>query len=496
MSVPFGSVEMSIIAKMVAVFKNTMHALERSIVGVEDDTRFPWRVGGALYAAAFGLQFVFLRAYFWDDWVYYASRSKNETIDFFSSFGFVPLHGFIQVNLLNRNPTLFHLLTFLFFFLGGVLVFKILRTIVYLSAQQSRMITLFLLVLPINSARVSMMVFMYSYSLLFFLIGWYLLTCHQAKLIRLSSALFFLVSFSTLSLLPFFLLPVTHLYIQLRKHSVDIRAMFTCFAFALIAPAYWYLTRTILSPNSSARLNYLTPTFSGICRAFVLMTLLLIGVRWSLSQKSDANEDFRRQILWFGAFTTGCGAFAYVTSGRLVDLSEWMLNFVPRESDWDSRHQLLLGLGLSLVIVGLLGPLNTAFKRSAATVCLLLCVSLNVLFMQSYYLDSLKQKEILQLFQRSADINESNVIMIEDNATVFNARGRGVRSYEWEGMLRSLFGNDGKKVIGSTFIDCGTPGTIIPDSRAIISATNGRMRALLTRSIGLQISVTKIKPCD
>ena len=486
---------MSIIVKIVGVLKNPMHALGRGIVGFEGDTRFPWRVGGALYVAAFGLQFVFLRAYFWDDWVYYAYRTKNETTDFFSSFGFVPLHGLIQVDLLNRNPAAFHLLTFLFFFLAGVLVFKILRTIVYLSAQQTRMITLFLLVLPINSARVSMMVFMYSYSLLFFLIGWYLLTCTQAKLLRLSSTLFFLASFSTLSLLPFFLLPVTHLYIQLRKHSVDLRAMSTCFILALIAPTYWYLSRTILAPDSSARLNYLTPTFSGICRAFVLMTLLLIGVRWSLLQKSDANVDFRRQVLWFGLFTIGCGAFAYVTSGRLVDLSEWMLNFVPRESDWDSRHQLLLGLGLSVVIVGLLGPLNTSFKRSAATFCLLLCVSLNVLFMQSYYLDSLKQKEILQLFQLSSEINESKVIMIEDNATVFNARGRVVRSYEWEGMLRSLFGNDGKKVVGSSFIDCGAPGSIIPDTRAIISATNGRMRAMLTRSIGLQMSVTEIEPC-
>jgi hypothetical protein len=226
------------------------------------------------------------------------------------------------------------------------------------------------------------------------------------------------------------------------------------------------------------------------------MTPLLIGVTRSLSKKSGANQDFRKQILWFGAFATGCGASAYVTSGRLVDVSEWMLNFVPRGSDWDSRHQLLLGLGLSVVIVGLFGPLNTTFKRSAVIVCLLLCVSLNVLFMQSYYLDSLKQNETLQLFQSSSEVRESKVIMIEDNAKVFNARGRGVRSYEWEGMLRSLFGSDNKKVIYATYVDCGSPGAIIPDVRAIISSTNGRMRALLTGKIDLQMSVEKIKPCD
>ena len=491
-----GAVEMSGLTKVATVFTKPFRALERSIIGAEGDTRFPWRVGGALYIASFGLQLVFLQAYFWDDWTVYASRSKSETSDFFSSMGFGPLHSIIQVDLLHRSPTLVHLLSLLIFFLCGVLVFNILRTIAYLSAQQSRMITLFFLVLPINSARVAMIVFNYSYSLLLFLFGWYLLTCHKAKLVRLTSTLFFLASFSTLSLLPFFFLPVTHLYLQLRRQSVDRRAMFTCFTFAMIAPLYWYLSRTVLAPASSARLNYLTPTFSGICRAFILMTLLLIGITRSLSEKSAAREDFRKQILWFGAFATGCGAFAYITSGRLVDLSEWILNFVPRGSDWDSRHQLLLGLGFSVVIVGLFGPLNTAFKRSAVTVCLLLCVSLNVLFMQSYYLDSLKQKETIQLFQGSSGVKEANVIMIKDNAVVFNARGRGVRFYEWEGMLRSLFDNENKKVIYATYIDCGVPGTVTPDTRAIINATNGRLRALLTGKIGLQISVEKIKPCD
>ena len=272
--------------------------------------------------------------------------------------------------------------------------------------------------------------------------------------------------------------------------------MLTCFMFAMIAPMYWHFSRTVLAPATSARLNYLTPTFSGITRAVILMTLLFIGVVWSLLQKSSTNEDFRNRTLWLGAFATGCGAIAYITSGRLVDLSEWMLNFVPRGSDWDSRHQLLLGLGLSVFIVGLFGPLNTSFKRSAVMVCLLLCVSLNVLFMQSYYLDSLKQKEAIQLFQDSSEVKESNVIMIEDTAAVFNARGRGVRYYEWEGMLRSLFGDENKKVVYAAYIDCGAPGTIIPDTRATINATNGRLRALLTGKIGLRISVEIIKPCD
>ena len=112
-----GAVKMSRITKVATVLTKPFRALERSIVGTEGDTKFPWRVGIALYLASFGLQLVFLQAYFWDDWTVYASRSKSETSDFFSSMGFGPLHSIIQVDLLHRSPTLVHLLSLLIFFL-------------------------------------------------------------------------------------------------------------------------------------------------------------------------------------------------------------------------------------------------------------------------------------------------------------------------------------------------------------------------------------------
>ena len=486
---------MGTLSKLNIAICRAKQSIGHLIIGDKNDSRFPWIAGSALYLVAFGVQLFFLRSYFWDDWAIYPAQPKKVTLDFFTSTGFGPIQGLIQVGLFQRSPVFIHLASFVLFFIGGYLLFKILRTIEYLCLRQTRLITLFFLVLPINSARVSMITFNYSYSLIFFFLGWYLLTCHKKRLIRLSASLFFLASFSTLSLLPFFFLPVTHLYIQIRKQVVDKRALAVSFGFALFAPAYWLVSRTLIQPSSEDRLNYLTPTFSGICRAFLLMTVLLIGVMISFQKRHDTVENARTRMLWVGAFIVGCGAFAYISSGRLVDTSEWMLNFVPRSSDWDSRHQLLLGLGISVFFVGLLGPVETAFKRSVVIVSLLMCVSLNLIYMQSYYLDSLKQKETLELFGSSSKIKESNVIMIDDQAKLFNARGRGIRSYEWEGMLRTLFGDENIKVIYTTYIDCGVPGTIIPDTRAVISATNGRLRALLTRKIGLQISVEKISPC-
>jgi len=53
-----GAVEMSGTAKVVTIFTKPFRALEHIIVGVEGDSRFPWRAGGVLYLASFGLQLV------------------------------------------------------------------------------------------------------------------------------------------------------------------------------------------------------------------------------------------------------------------------------------------------------------------------------------------------------------------------------------------------------------------------------------------------------
>ena len=77
-------------------------------------------------------------------------------------------------------------------------------------------------------------------------------------------------------------------------------------------------------------------------------------------------------------FALALGASAYIASGRLVDISEWMLNFVPRASGWDSRHQLLLGLGIALFVSTLLMTIERAIRTRAFVVFVAISVILNV----------------------------------------------------------------------------------------------------------------------
>jgi hypothetical protein len=178
-----------------------------------------------------------------------------------------------------------------------------------------------------------------------------------------------------------------------------------------------------------------------------------------------------------------------------VDVSEWMLNFVPRASDWESRNQLLLGIGLALLITGLVGPIDSKFKKRAVTVLLGSCVFLNFTFMQGYMLDAKKQEEVIHLLSNSDIVREGRVIMINDLAVRYNARGRLVRTYEWDGMLNRAFGETNYKSVNYEYIDCSNSENPVPDVLVTIDSSNGRFKSLLTSKIGINMTATKISPC-
>jgi len=200
-------------------------------------------------------------------------------------------------------------------------------------------------------------------------------------------------------------------------------------------------------------------------------------------------------MIALGSVLITLGAFPYITSGRLVDVSEWMLNFVPRASDWESRNQLLLGIGLALLITGVVGPIDSKFKKRAITVLVGSFVFLNFTYMQSYLLDAKKQDEVIHLLSNSDIVREGHLIMINDLAVRYNARGRLVRTYEWNGMLNRAFGETNYKSAYYEYIDCSNSEIPVPDVLVTIDSSNGRFKSLLTNHVGINIIATKISPC-
>ena len=458
---------------------------------------FPWKLALSSYLLSYCFIFLFLKSYFWDDWYLYFTFSGDGTKKLLDGFGLSPWHGLLQVDVLNSRPELFRLITIVCFFLSGWCLFHILKTVKFLTAYQVKLITILFLVLPINSARVSMITFAYSYSFLFFFLAWYLLVTKRFLVVRALSVPLFLMSFSTLSFLVFFAVPCANLLY--RNFSIanpnKKRAYLSTVLLAALSPVYWVVNRRII-PLSDARLAYLTPTRSGIARGLLILVVCLIFILWYLKLRRDnISVDSRYPIILAGVSLTALGAFPYITSGRLVDVSEWILNFVPRASDWDSRHQLLLGLGLAVTLVGLIGPSDSIFKRRSINILIGLCVALNITYMHGYYLDSLKQDQMISAIRDSDALTESRFVMINDTTDRFNARGRGYRSYEWDGILAKALGDSTRTAIYMGYVDCSDSLALVPDTLLTITALNGRFISTLTRDVGIELSVKSIQPC-
>lgn len=458
--------------------------------------RFPWKLALPLYALSYGVMLLFSKAYFWDDWLIYYSKSTAGTKDALQQVGYWSINGILQVDVLGRRPELFRIITIACFFFAGWCLFHILSTVKILSTEQVRLITILFLILPINSARVSMSVFVYSYSFLFFYLAWYLLVTKHSRFVWLLSIPLFLLSFNTVALIAFFVVPCAHLlYMKLSVPTANKRVAYVSSAlFATLAPLYWIIDRRY-NPPQGAYLTMYTPQKLGMLRALLLLFACagLIFWYWK-SHKGGTSESKRYAIIVAGITITVIGASPYIVGGHLVDISDWLIAFVPRSSEWDSRHQLLLGLGLSVTIAGVVGSIDSTFKRQGLAVFFGLCVLWNATYMQSYYLDALKQDQIIVALRKSDELKNSRIVMIDDSTERFNARGRFYRSYEWEGILSKALGENSISVIsGKSYIDCRDP--LIPDTLLTITARNGRLESTVSRDIGIELFVESIQPC-
>ena len=460
--------------------------------------RFPWLWALSVYVVSYGLILTFLSSYFWDDWGVYYQQANGVIEQSMQRRGDWPTRAFLELTVLGARPELFKLLTLAAYFAAGWFLFQILNTLSFLKVNQIRLISILFLIMPINSARVAMVDFAYACSLVLFFWGWFLLVRKSSWLRDLLAVLLFILSFgATASLLVFLLVPCAHrLYLRLSDSTPERnRAWLSTLTIFLMSPAYWFLDRRFNSPQDSYLTMYSLQK-SGVVRALLLLFIACIVLVWLVKVgRHDLNEKYRNLLISLGMILVIIGSAPYIVAGHLVDVSEWMFNFVPRASDWNSRHQLLLGLGLAVFIVGILGELQSKFKRNLVIVIIGICVLLNATFMHAYFLDSLKQDQFIDAIKQNTELSASKVIMIDDQALRFNARGRWFRYYEWDGMFASAYGNDSRyQISGLSYVDCTSD--LIPDTLLTITATNGRFKATLLRDIGINIAVTPISPCS
>lgn len=450
---------------------------------------------GLLYLVSFGLSLTLPNAYFWDDWINYFGKTGNQVRSSTGPFsGFSPLRLVMEGWMSEHWISGFRILTFLLFPLAAVSLHGVLRQISFFtSSEKFALVSLFLL-LPVNSARHSMTILMYSSCYASFFVGWWLYSRNDRWILRALSLIFFLNSFDTASLIFFMAVPLAvSLYCDRREGSSVVVWAVRNVVFVAAPLAYWIIEPRLNPTLDAVRAEYYTPKTSGVLRGFVLLFILGSIVMYGLLVRKWRYASHRGQIQFIvGLIVMWIGIFPYMTLGHFPNLESLMISFVPGQSDWDSRHQLLLPLGLALSIVGALNYLGVMNLWRGVFPILIFCSLLNLTFTQEYYLDSIKTSAILNQLADREDLVGVRNVLIDDQALRFNARGRRIRTYEWDTMLNATKSTEQISSEVSRFIDCEN---FRPEALITITAARGKLMTLLTRDPKINVSVEALSLC-
>lgn len=392
-------------------------------------------------------------------------------------------------------PASFRLFAFVSFPIATLALWGCLRSLARLTRVESLAIIWLFMLSPTNSARFSMTIFRYTSANMFFFVACYLYLRKQSVLSRVIALCLFFLSFDTASFFVFMLVPLGLSMLEHYDRGVPpSRWVKKNLDFIFIGPAVWFIEPLLNPTTDLVRDAYYTPNIAGVTRGLVISGLLMILTTFAFRIRKWRYDSHRGGIqLLVGLILCWLGIFPYMAIGHFPNLYSLLIGFVPGASDWDSRHQLLLPLGLALAIVGIINLLNVSKVRRAALSVATFFSILNLSFAQEYYLDSIKTARVIEAFRSDEKIRELRFALIDDLTSRFNARGRTIRSYEWDAMLRAANPDLKQRSDALRFVDCNS---IKPDSVITIQAQNGKLETLLTRDPGIAISVEMIQPCS
>jgi len=466
--------------------------------------RLRWGPSLGLYALAYLFHFLSWNTRYWDDWVLYidaeklAEQEKQCPIDRCK----VPFSYLWEQPLLSIGPWALRTAVVAGFVLGAYFFWMTLGKIRSVSERARSTATLLMLLLPINGARVALTNARATHMLLLFLFGAFLLTSRRVAL-NIFGLILIAVSAFQPSLQVFGLAAVL---ILLGKDYEDFqrisrKTIFLSAVLIAIPLLHRFLFSDVMVALSLAKSpdGYNTIRLATLIRAALVCGLLCVPFLASIALHIRSRQPitkFRTSLVQIGLLVLALGTFPYMAVGHFANLSDWIIVFLPDNSDWDSRHQLLQGPGYALLLTGLIAKVKEASQGAFLTAIIVGCLVLNSSTYANYYVDGLKQRDIISALQSQiADLETTSLFVFVDDARDVNARGRGVRDYEWDALTEEALGRQVEIIgISDTLGSAGCVGEQIGKT-ITIRKVSGRLKALLTRTQIVNIDITDLVAC-
>jgi len=451
--------------------------------------RLRWRPTLLLYMLSHGFMLASWNALYWDDWITYAG-GRQGTIDFFAECTrcVVPFRGEIEGLLIAPGPWLMRLLVFVFFPIIALLTEQFLRRTQWLQKDEETIIALGVLFLPMFGARIALINFQYTISLLLFVLGaWMVLSPRQVT--RLVSLVPIFWSMFTQSLQVFVVVLIVVLLAKLvvRQSAFTLDRVLVVASLLFFPMIHRYGIAALL-PEFRVVDGYNTIRTSFLIRAVLVASILTLPlVAIAFRRRNGRVEERPVVLLAVGLAILAAGTFPYLAVGHFPNISDWILPLLPDQSDWNSRHQLLQPFGIAIIILGV-SQMMAQYRRAFVLSVLGASICLNAATYSGYYLDSLKQSKVLnELSLNAVSLEDVDAVAINDQTHDFNARGRTVRPYEWSAIVKQRTG-----AVVNTDADtrqfCQEES---PDLLVTVSPVGGRLRSLLRREALIEVYLSE-----
>lgn len=443
-------------------------------------------------------------ARFWDDWYQYANLSELEAIERncpVDSCGKIPFVYIWEKPLLEFGPWTMHLVVILIFAISAFLFHLLLCGIRSISPWQSALATTFFLVLPVNGARVSLVTVRASLVMLLLLVAANLLIRNRAKFLICGGVVLCYAAFlPSIQVFAFAVFVVRVTQDLERVNKITRRTWFVGLLLLSIAllHRFWLTDLRVEFGLAGPETGYNTIKLAFMVRAVLVCGALAAPAAYKfilhLAQHRKL-AGFAPSTLAVGLLLLSMATFPYMAVGHFANLTDWIEPFLPDNSDWSSRHQLLQGFGLSLILVALLQFILPERRHVIAMLAVIMSVIFSFSSFANYYVDALKQRDVIgQLRQLDRELEGIEVFLFDDRALDVNARGRGIRDYEWQGIVSQALGRE-VEILEETFpvgaCFAKPIGKIVE-----VSKVGGRLRTLLLRSQIVQLSTRDLVICQ
>jgi hypothetical protein len=393
-----------------------------------------------LYVAAWGGLLLSSGGLYWDDWVYVGAPA-GQTLEMTRELG-LPWVGFMLLFLLHFGPVAYHILSFLLFLSVGMSFLGILRRVPYLTSNEQVFLVALVLVLPLMAARHVLSVQHYALSCALFFFAWYLLVraSPPGRLTLVTAGVLFAVSFTTSSLLVFYLLPLFHLWYQdSYRAGVPLKRFLFRYWPLLALPAAWYLVKiSFFQPYGIyAGYNQISPPLLVAATVPLALSVLPLVALYVLRGRLSSLVLGILAALAAGIFLTALAIHPYAVVGQR-----------PPFVEWQTRDELLMPLGISFIVLALCRMVGALLGRGLAQLAgiavLAFSVVVSAAICASYFVDWQKQQTLIEIFRATPALENASTIIFHDDTTNMNIFNRSYRFYEWNGLMRRAFGDESR----------------------------------------------------